>query len=717
MVIMMSVLEYANDMNKDVKEIIEMCKKLGIAVSNENDMLDDDAIVELDNAFQNEELEDKTDALAEQDEEIIKKLEEDDYYDEVVDTLIDKKDTIYSSEPAPLKKKKNKNKQKDIKDAKKAMYKNKEKLVSNNDEKDKDVISYKEGMNVKDFAEELSISVSEVLKKLMSLGIIANMNATLSFDDASVLALEFNKTLKRQEAMDISNFEKFEVTDDPKDLEPRPPVVTIMGHVDHGKTSLLDAIRKSSVVSGEFGGITQHIGAYQVTYNNKKITFIDTPGHAAFTEMRARGASITDIVIIIVAADDGVMPQTKEAIDHAKAANVPIIVAVNKIDKPGADPERVMREMSENGLTPDTWGGDTLFVNISAKTHERIDNLLDNLLFVAEMQELKANPKRYAMGTVIESKLDKNVGPVITLLIQNGTLRLGDPIVAGEFFGKVRTLKNDLGEEVVDALPSTPVEVTGISGVPTAGDKFMAFESEKQAHSVAEQRSEVAKLKSNTLASAISLDDLFGRISEGQKEVNIVLKADVKGSEEAVKNTLSKINVEGCKLNVIRSGVGAITESDIVLANASSAIIIGFNVRPSAKILDIAKEYGVDVRLHNIIYKVVEEMEAAMKGMLDPEYEEKNIGQAEIRKIYKFSKTGNIAGCYVTGGVIKANAKARVVRDGVVIYDGEINTIQREKDQVKEVKAGFECGITLVNYQDIKEKDVIEAYELVEIKR
>ena len=714
---MMSVLEYANDMNKDVKEIIEMCKKLGIAVSNENDMLDDDAIVELDNAFQNEELEDKTDALAEQDEEIIKKLEEDDYYDEVVDTLIDKKDTIYSSEPAPLKKKKNKNKQKDIKDAKKAMYKNKEKLVSNNDEKDKDVISYKEGMNVKDFAEELSISVSEVLKKLMSLGIIANMNATLSFDDASVLALEFNKTLKRQEAMDISNFEKFEVTDDPKDLEPRPPVVTIMGHVDHGKTSLLDAIRKSSVVSGEFGGITQHIGAYQVTYNNKKITFIDTPGHAAFTEMRARGASITDIVIIIVAADDGVMPQTKEAIDHAKAANVPIIVAVNKIDKPGADPERVMREMSENGLTPDTWGGDTLFVNISAKTHEGIDNLLDNLLFVAEMQELKANPKRYAMGTVIESKLDKNVGPVITLLIQNGTLRLGDPIVAGEFFGKVRTLKNDLGEEVVDALPSAPVEVTGISGVPTAGDKFMAFESEKQAHSVAEQRSEVAKLKSNTLASAISLDDLFGRISEGQKEVNIVLKADVKGSEEAVKNTLSKINVEGCKLNVIRSGVGAITESDIVLANASSAIIIGFNVRPSAKILDIAKEYGVDVRLHNIIYKVVEEMEAAMKGMLDPEYEEKNIGQAEIRKIYKFSKTGNIAGCYVTGGVIKANAKARVVRDGVVIYDGEINTIQREKDQVKEVKAGFECGITLVNYQDIKEKDVIEAYELVEIKR
>ena len=572
-------------------------------------------------------------------------------------------------------------------------------------------------MTIKEFAKELSVSVTDLIKKLMTLGIMASMNASISFDDASVIALEYNKELKREETQDIANFEKFEVTDDPKDLEERPPVVTIMGHVDHGKTSLLDAIRQSHVIEGEFGGITQHIGAYQVSYNGKKITFIDTPGHAAFTEMRARGASITDIVIIIVAADDGVMPQTIEAIDHAKAAKVPIIVAINKMDKPGADPDRVMREMSEHGLTPDSWGGDTLFVPISAKTHEGIDKLLENLLFIAEMQELKANPKRYAMGTVIESKLDKNVGSVVTLLVQNGTLRLGDPVVIGEYFGKVRTLKNDLGEEVVEALPSSPVSVTGISGVPTAGDKFMAFESEKQAHSVAEQRSEVAKLKSNTLASAISLDDLFGKISEGLKEINIVLKADVKGSEEAVKNTLSKIDVEGCKLNVIRSGVGTITESDIVLANASSAIIIGFNVRPSAKILDIAKEYGVDVRLHNIIYKVVEEMEAAMKGMLDPEYEEKTIGSAEIRKIYKFSKTGNIAGCYVLDGVVKMGAKARVIRDGVVIYDGAINTIQREKNQAKEVKAGFECGITLENYGDIKEKDIIEAYELVEIKR
>ena len=546
---------------------------------------------------------------------------------------------------------------------------------------------------------------------------MANQNATISFDDASVLALEYNKTLKKEETSDITNFEMLEINDDPKDLEERPAVVTIMGHVDHGKTSLLDAIRKSSVVDGEFGGITQHIGAYQVKHNGKKITFIDTPGHAAFTEMRARGASITDIVIIIVAANDGVMPQTIEAIDHAKAAKVPIIVAVNKIDVPGADPEKVKRQMSEHGLTPEDWGGDTLFVNISAKTHEGIDNLLENLLLIAEVSELKANKKRYAMGTVVESKLDKNVGSVVTLLVQNGTLRLGDPVVIGEYFGKIRTLKNDLGEEVVEALPSTPVSVTGISGVPTAGDKFMAFESEKQAKSVAEQRSEVAKLKANTLASAISLDDLFGKISEGLKEINIVLKADVKGSEEAVKNTLSKIDVEGCRLNVIRSGVGTITESDIVLANASSAIIIGFNVRPTNKILDVAKEYGVDVRLHNIIYKVVEEMEAAMKGMLDPEYEEKVTGSAEIRKIYKFSKTGNIAGCYVLDGIININSKARLVRDGVVIYDGAINTIQREKDQAKEVKAGLECGITLQNYQDIKENDIIEAYELVEIKR
>ena len=710
---MMSVLEYANDMNLSVDEVLKKCESLRIQVNGEDDLLDDDSIVELDNAFSSEE---ESVSENEVDEEIIKKMDLDDYYDEVVDTLVDKKHTSNDSSKIKKKAKKN-NKEKDLKSAKKAMYKSKEKLVSNDTSEDTNVIVYKDGMTIKELADELKVPVSELIKKLMLLGIMTNMNASISFDDASVVALDYNKTLKREEQTNIANFETFEVVDNEEDLEERPPVVTIMGHVDHGKTSLLDAIRKSSVVDGEFGGITQHIGAYQVSYKNKKITFIDTPGHAAFTEMRARGASVTDIVIIIVAADDGVMPQTIEAIDHAKAAKVPIIVAVNKIDKPGANPERVMREMSERGLTPDTWGGDTLFVNISAKTHEGIDNLLDNLLLLAEMEGLKANPKRYALGSVIESKLDKNVGSVVTLLVQNGTLRLGDPIVVGEFFGKVRTLKNDLGEEITFALPSMPAEVTGISGVPTAGDKFMAFESEKKAHSVAEERSLAAQLKSNKASASISLDDLFGKISEGLKEINIVLKTDVKGSEEAVKNTLSKIDVEGCKLNIIRSGVGTITESDIALANASNAIIIGFNVRPTAKILDVAKEYGVEVRLHNIIYKVVEEMEAAMKGMLDPEYEEKVLGQAEIRKIYKFSKTGNIAGCYVLSGIIKSNSKARVIRDGIVIYDGNINSIQREKDSVKEVKSGFECGITLENYGDIKEKDIIEAYELVEIKR
>ena len=708
---MMSVLEYALDMNKEVDEILSMCKTLNINVGDSSDMLTDDNIVELDNAFSNMDSNHSEDNL---DEEIIKKLDEDDYYDEVVDTLIDKKDTIYNSEPQAIKKKKNK--QKNINDAKKAMYKNKEKLVSN-ENNNSSVILYKDNMTIKEFSSLIDKPVSDVIKKLMNLGVIASVNTALSFDDASVLALEYNKTLKKEETSDISNFEMFEVNDDEKDLKQRPAVVTIMGHVDHGKTSLLDAIRKSSVVSGEHGGITQHIGAYQVDYNGKKITFIDTPGHAAFTEMRARGASITDIVIIIVAADDGVMPQTIEAIDHAKAAKVPIIVAVNKMDKKEADPQRVMREMSERGITPDVWGGDTLFVNISAKTYEGIDSLLENILLIAEMQDLKANPKRYAMGTVIESKLDKNVGTVVTLLVQNGTLRLGDPVVIGEHFGKIRTIKNDLGEEIVEVTPSMPVEVTGINGVPTAGDKFMAFESEKQAHLIAEQRSEAFKLKSRKVANSISIDDLFGKISEGLKEINIVLKTDVKGSEEAVKNTLSKIDVEGCRLNVIRSGVGAITESDIVLANASNAIIIGFNIRPNSKILDVAKEYGVDVRLHNIIYKVVEEMEAAMKGMLDPEYEEKVTGSAEIRKIYKFSKTGNIAGSYVLDGIIKSNSNARVIRDSIVIYDGKINSLQREKNVVKEVKAGFECGITLENYQDIKEKDIIEAYELVEIKR
>ena len=490
-----------------------------------------------------------------------------------------------------------------------------------------------------------------------------------------------------------------------------------MGHVDHGKTSLLDYIRNSSIIEGEFGGITQHIGAYQIDHNGKKLTFIDTPGHAAFTEMRARGASITDIVIIIVAADDGVMPQTIEAIDHAKAANVPIVVAVNKIDKPDANPDRVIEEVSKQGLIPEAWGGDTVYVPISAKTGEGVDKLLENIELIAEVRELKANPNRYALGTVLESRLDKNYGPTATLLVQNGTLRIGDPVVVGTSFGRVRTLKNDLGNEIVEALPSTPVEVTGLSDVPTAGDRFMAYSNEKEAKAIAENRKEKEKLKKDKAGSAVSLDDIFNRIKEGAKEINVVLKTDVNGTEEAVKNALTKVKVEDVSVNVIRSGVGAITESDIVLASASDAIVIGFNVRPDAKVTEIAKSYGVDIRLYNVIYKLVEELEDAMKGMLDPEYEEVVIGSAKVIQLFKFSKVGTIAGSKVDTGVIKSNAKARLIRDGVVVYDGEINSLQREKDNVKEVKKGFECGITLENYSDIKVNDVIEAYEMQEVKR
>ena len=489
-----------------------------------------------------------------------------------------------------------------------------------------------------------------------------------------------------------------------------------MGHVDHGKTSLLDAIRNSSVASLEAGGITQAIGAYQVEINGKKITFIDTPGHEAFTEMRARGASVTDIVVIIVAADDGVMPQTKEAIDHAKAANVPIIIAINKMDKPDANPDRVLTELVEYGITPEEWGGDTIVSRISAKTHDGIPELLENILLVSEMAELKANPHRYATGAVIESRLDKQIGSVATLLIQNGTLRLGDPIVVGTSFGKIRTLKNDKGQDITEALPSTPVEITGLNEPPQAGDKFMAFETEKQARSIAEER-KLRSREQDTNRSGMTLDDLFGKIQEGVRDVNVILKADVNGSSEAVKKSLEKIEVEDVRVKVIRSGVGTITESDVTLAKASNAIIIGFNVRPSAKTVEVAKDNGIEIRLYDIIYKVVEDITAAMKGMLDPIYEEKVNGEAEIRQIFKFSKVGNIAGCHVTDGVVKANSNARLIRDGVVVYTGKIASIQREKDQVKEVTKGYDCGITLENYQDIREKDIIESYELVEVKR
>ena len=712
---MMSVSEYAIDVDKSIDEILLLCKDLSINANQEEDMLSDDDIILLDNEIANRE---------QTSEEEIESFDDDEFEDSYEEELeeVDVKIAAKSSKK-PIKNKNDHHndveskKNDDFAKQKKEMYKHKEKLQSNVSTDDDSIVLYTEGMSVADFANVLHMNVAEVIKKLMSLGKLMNLNALIDFETAEIVALDYGKTLKKDTTRDETNFEELEIIDDEKDLVPRPPVITIMGHVDHGKTTLLDTIRKTNVALGEAGGITQHIGAYQIIYNNRPITFIDTPGHAAFTEMRARGASVTDIVIIIVAADDGVMPQTKEAIDHAKAAGVPIVVAVNKIDKPNANPDKVMTEMSQNGITPDTWGGDTLFVNISAKTGDGIPELLDNLLLIADMQELKANPNRYASGTVIESRVDKSLGVVSTVLIQNGTLRIGDAVVVGNYAGRIRTLKNDLGENLVEATPSMPVSITGISESPAAGDKFMAFESEKKAKAISEQRLTAARKRNLYTNTSVSLDDLFGRIEAGEREINVVLKADVKGSEEAVKNSLLKLDVEGIKVNVIRSGIGAISESDIVLAAASNALIIGFNIRPNNKIIEYAKEKGVDIRLYNIIYKVVEEMEAAMKGKLEPEFEEKILGQAEVRKLFKFSKVGTIAGSYVTDGIIKRDAKARVIRDGVVIYDGNIGSIAREKDQVKEVKQGLECGITIENFSDIKENDIIEAYEIVEVKR
>ena len=702
---MMSVLEYAEDVNKSVAEILKMCARLSIDAKGEDDYLDEEAITILDNDIANAE---ETEDL-EYEDELIEK--ENSKIEEIVNNSKPKKGNKQNKNKGAV----NKSGKKELAKKKKEMYKNKEKLISNAPVDKSDTVIYKEGMTIGELAKALNVKPAILIKKLFTIGILATVNNAIDFDNAALIVSEFDKKLEREQVVDETKFEEFEINDKEEDLVKRPAVVTIMGHVDHGKTTLLDTIRKTDVVSGEAGGITQAISAYQVKHNDELITFIDTPGHAAFTEMRARGASITDIVIIIVAADDGVMPQTKEAIDHAKAAGVPILVAINKIDKPGANQEKVLSELAEYGLTPEAWGGDTICTPISAKTGEGVDKLLENILLVAELEEYKANPKRYAIGSVVEATLDKHVGAKVTVLVQNGTLRLGDPIVVGTSFGKIRTLKNDKGEEITEALPSQPVEITGINEIPSAGDKFMAFETEKQARSIGEARREEEKLKKNT-KSNVSLEDLFSKIQDGIKEINVIIKADVNGSAEAVKNSLEKIEVEGVKVKVIRSTVGAITESDIVLANASNAIIIGFNIRPNNSIKDYAKEQGVEIRLYDIIYKAVEDMENAMKGLLDPTYEEKVTGSAEVRQLFKFSKVGVIAGSYILDGVVKSNSKARVIRDSKVIYDGEIGSLQREKDSVKEVKKGLECGITITNFNDIKVGDVIEAYEMVEVK-
>ncbi|QLG41353.1 MULTISPECIES: translation initiation factor IF-2 [unclassified Paenibacillus] len=573
-------------------------------------------------------------------------------------------------------------------------------------------------MTVGETAKLLHKDASEVIKKLIAMGVMATINQELDIETILLLAGEFGVEVEVKIVLEDDRFETLEENDDPADLQSRPPVVTIMGHVDHGKTTLLDAIRSTNVTGGEAGGITQHIGAYQVEINNKKITFLDTPGHEAFTAMRARGAQVTDITIIVVAADDGVMPQTVEAINHAKAAGLPIIVAVNKIDKPGADADKVKQELTNYELVPEEWGGDTIFVNVSAKQRIGLEGLLEMILLVAEVNEYKANPDKRARGTVIEAELDKGRGPVARILVQHGTLKVGDAFVAGNCFGRVRAMVNDKGRRLKEAGPSTPVEITGLTEVPGAGDPFMVFEDERKARSIADKRAITQRESDLGTNTRVTLDDLFQHIKDGEiKDLNVIIKGDVQGSVEALKGSLAKIEVEGVRVKIIHSGAGAITESDIILAAASNAIVIGFNVRPDNQAKATADQEQVDIRLHRVIYSVIEEIEQAMKGMLDPIYKEKVIGHAEVRSTFSISKVGTIAGCMVTSGKITRSAEARLIRDGIVLYEGKLDSLKRYKDDAKEVAQGYECGITLDKYNDLKEGDVIEAFIMETVQR
>ncbi len=583
-------------------------------------------------------------------------------------------------------------------------------------------IELEDTVQVKLLAEKIGISANQIISKLIALGIMAGVNQDIDFDTASLIASEFNcdaiKAVGYNEKIEEQLLETLDVEDNPEDLKPRSPVVTVMGHVDHGKTSLLDAIRETHVTKKEAGGITQHIGASAVNVNNKKIVFLDTPGHEAFTSMRARGAQITDIAILVVAADDGVMPQTVEAVNHAKAANVPIIVAVNKIDKLDANPDRVKQELTEHGLIPEDWGGDTIFVNVSALKGMGIEELLEMVLLVAEMQELKANPNRNAQGTIIEAKLDKGRGAVATVLLQKGTLSIGDAVVAGTAYGRVRAMLDDKGKRIKKAGPSTPVEILGLSEVPDAGEILYSVEDDKKAREIAENRKDKMRREQIKSSQMVSLDDIFNKIKQGEvKDLNIIIKADVKGSIEAVKQSLEKLSNEEVKVNPIHGGVGAITESDIMLASASNAIVIGFNVRPNNTAMEVAKRENVDVRTYRVIYNAIEDVEAAIKGMLAPEYKEVVLGRAEIRATFKVPNAGIVAGIYVQQGKVTRNSKIRLLRDNVVIYEGIISSLRRFKDDVKEIATGYEGGLGIDGYNDIKEGDVFEAYILEEVKR
>ncbi|WP_314004220.1 translation initiation factor IF-2 [Gemella morbillorum] len=683
------VYEYAKEIGKQSKDIIKILRESEIEVSNHMSMLTEEGLAKLDSIFKAKKEEPKAEKVASNQNQS--------------DT---KKQT----------KKKNK------KEKNKKSNKQQPAIIEAPTEEtiSEDTILVRDGMTVGELSEVLSVNSTELIKKLfMELKIMANINQSLTLEQIELIAMDYGKEIQEEVEINKEDLDLyFEVEDEEKNLKERAPIVTIMGHVDHGKTTLLDTIRNTRVTAGEAGGITQHIGAYQVRTKDKKITFLDTPGHAAFTTMRARGAKITDVTILVVAADDGVMPQTIEAINHAKAADVPIIVAVNKMDKPQANPDRVMNELVEYGLISEEWGGDTIFIPISALKGEGIDELLENILLVTEMQELKANPNRLALGTVIEAKLDKGRGAVATLLVQNGTLNVGDPLVVGNTYGRVRAMINDRSKNIHTAKPSTPVEITGLQDVPNAGDRFVVFGDEKTARQIGEKRQQQYIETTRQANSAVSLDTLFEQMKQGEmKDLNIIIKADVQGSVEALAMSLAKIDVEGVNVRIIHTGVGAINESDITLAVASSAVVIGFNVRPDNNAKQMAATEQVDIRLHSIIYKVIEEIEAAMTGLLDPEFVEKVIGLAEVRQVYKVSKIGTIAGAYVTEGKVSRDGKVRVIRDSVVIYEGEIDTLRRFKDDVKEVQSGYECGMTVENFNDIKEGDVFEVYIMEEVKK
>jgi len=739
----MRVYEYAKKHNVSSKDVITKLKDLNIEVSNHMTTIESDAVKKLDGLFGNKnanqpQKQNNQQHQGQKQQHVNVKPKAAAADDEIDSAPPAKKVVKPSNKVNEGKKTNQENQVKENKAFNKNSNNNRNKNRNNNKNKNQkgrqqqthtapapkkqkelpEKITFSESLTVAELGKKLHREPSEIIKKLFMLGVMATINQELDKDAIELIAGDYGVEVEEEVLIDATDLETYFADDEDAVLSERPPVVTIMGHVDHGKTTTLDSIRNTKVTAGEAGGITQHIGAYQVVENGKKITFLDTPGHAAFTTMRARGAQVTDITILVVAADDGVKPQTVEAINHAKAAEVPIIVAINKMDKEGANPDRVMQELTEYGLVPEAWGGDTIFVPIAALKGEGIDNLLEMILLVSEVEEYKANPNRAAVGTVIEAQLDKGRGSVATLLVQNGTLKIGDPIVVGNTFGRVRAMVNDLGRRVKQAGPSTPVEITGLNDVPQAGDRFAVVADEKTARQIGESRAQTALQAQRSEKTRVSLDNLFEHMKQGEmKELNVVVKADVQGSAEALTTALQKIDVEGVNVRILHTGAGAINESDITLASAFNAIVVGFNVRPDVNAKRAAEAEGVEIRLHRIIYKVIEEIELAMKGMLEPEYAEKIIGQAEVRQTFKVSKIGTIAGSYVTDGKITRDSGVRLIRDGIVIFEGEVDDLKRFKDDAKEVAQGYECGITIKNFNDVKEGDVIEAYIMEEVER